>query len=84
MLYYPWYDERADLLGGYLNYEEHYRHVCSLVLTNERKYSQTDVDNVEINEDGPSEHLWDQIAPSTEDTRLQSLADGSESLTEIS
>ena len=24
-LYYPWYNEDADLLGGYSTYEEHYR-----------------------------------------------------------
>ena len=29
MLYYPWYNEQADLLGGYLTYEEHYQHVHS-------------------------------------------------------
>ena len=23
MLYYPWYDEQADLLGGYSTHEEH-------------------------------------------------------------
>ena len=25
MLYYPWFDEQADLLGQYATYEEHYR-----------------------------------------------------------
>ena len=25
MLYYPWYNERTDLLGSYSTYEEHYR-----------------------------------------------------------
>ena len=84
MLYYPWYDEQADLLGGYSTYEEHYRHVHSTVHTNENKYSQTDVDNVDIDENGPPEHLWSQIAPSTEDNRSRSLAEGSESLTEVS
>ena len=32
MLYYPWYDEHADLLGGYETYEEHYTHVRDTVL----------------------------------------------------
>ncbi len=27
MLYYPWFDEQADLLGGYETYEQHYNHV---------------------------------------------------------
>ena len=30
MLYYPWFDEQADLLGGYPTYEAHYRHVCDI------------------------------------------------------
>ena len=84
MLYYPWYDEHADLLGGYESYEEHYMHVKSIVLTNERKYSQTDIEDVDIDENGPPEHLWSQIAPSTEESRSRSLAEGSESLTEVS
>ena len=46
--------------------------------------SQTDVDNVDIDEDGPPEHLWSQIAPTTEQARAQSLAEGSELLTDVS
>ena len=84
MLYFPWYNEQTDLLGGYLTYEQHYNHVKSLVIANENKYSQTDVDNVDIDEDGPPEHLWSQIAPSTEQARAQSLAEGSELLTDLS
>ena len=34
MLYYPWFDEQVDLLSGYATYEEHYRHVKSIVQTN--------------------------------------------------
>ena len=56
MLYYPWYDEQADLLGGYSTYEEHYRRVHSTVLANESKYSQADVDDVDIDENGLPEH----------------------------
>ena len=84
MLYFPWYNEQTDLLSGYSTYEEHYNHVKSIVLANENKYSQTDVDSVDIEEDGPPEHLWSQIAPTTEESRVQSLAEGSELLTEIS
>ena len=84
MLYYPWYNEQADLLGGYSTYEEHYRHVHSTVVANESKYSQADIDDVDIDKDGPPEHLWSYIAPSTEESRSQSLAEGSESLTEVS
>ena len=84
MLYYPWFDEQSDLLGGYPSYEAHYRHVCDTVLTNESKYTKEDVDEVDVDENGPPEHLWNSIAPSTEEHRLHSLAEGSEQLTELS
>ena len=68
MLYYPWYNEQADLLGGYSTYEEHYRHVHSIMVATKSKYSQTDGDvDIDIDEDGPPEHLWNYIAPSTEE-----------------
>ena len=35
MLYYPWYNEQTDLLGGYSSYAEHYRHVSTDVYANE-------------------------------------------------
>ena len=84
MLYYPWYNEQTDLLGSYSTYEDHYRRVHSTVVANESKYSQADIDDVDIDEDGPPEHLWSYIAPSTEQSRSQSLAEGSELLTEVS
>ena len=59
------------MLGGCSTYEEHYRHVHSTVVANESKHSQADadVDDVDIDEDGPPEHLWSYIAPSTEESR---------------
>ena len=84
MLYFPWYNEQVDLLGIYSTYEEHYRHVRSVVVGNEQKYSQVDIDDLDIDEDGPPEHLRSYIAPSTEEARSQSVAEGSESLTEVS
>ena len=48
---------------------------------NEKKYSQNSVDDIDIDEDGPPEHLWSQIAPSTEDNRTRSVIEGSETLT---
>ena len=83
MLYYPWYDEQTDLLGGYSTNEGHYRRVHSTVLVNESKYSQADVEDVDIDEDGPHEHLRSYIVPSTEESRSQSLVEGSEPLTEV-
>ena len=83
-LYYPWFDEQADLLGQYATYEEHYRHVKTIVQTNESKYTKADIDDIEVDEDGPPEHLWNGIAPSTEESRMQSMVEGSEQLTEVS
>ena len=54
------------------------------MVANENKYSQANFDNVNIDEDGPPEHLWSYIALSTEESRSQSLAEVSESLTEVS
>ena len=72
MLYFPWYSESTDLLGGYSTYEEHYNHVKHIV------------DSLEIDENNFLEHVWNQIAPNTESSRAQSLAEGIEPLTEIS
>ena len=84
MLYYPWFDEQAHLLGQYATYEEHYRHVKTIVQTNENKYTKADIDDIQVDVDGPPEHLWNSIAPSTEESRMQSMAEGSEQLTEVS
>ena len=84
MLYYPWFDEQTDLLGGYPTYEAHYRHVCDTVYTNEAKYTKEDIASIDVDENGPPEHMWDNIAPSTEENRLHCIAEGSEQLTEVS
>ena len=84
MLYYPWFDEQADLLGGFSTYEKHYRHVKTTVMTNESKYTKADIEDIKVDENGPPEHLWNTIAPSTEESRMQSIAEGSEQLTEVS
>ena len=52
--------------------------------TNESKYTKENVEDIENDEDGPPEHLWDNIAPSTEESRLHSIAESSEQLTEVS
>ena len=83
MLYYPWYDEDTDLLGGYASYEEHYRHVHATIVANETRYSQTDVEDMEVDEDGPPEHVWADIAPNTEEGRSRAREEGEEPLTEV-
>ena len=60
-----------------------WRDVYSTILTSEREYSEADID-VGIDEDGPPEHLWSYIASYTEESRSQSLAEGTESWTEVS
>lgn len=81
MPHYPWFDEQADLLGGYPSYEAHYRHVCHTVLTNESKYAKTAVDEINFDKDGSPKHLWNSIVPSTE---KHSIAESSEQLREAS
>ena len=48
MLYYPWYDEHSDLLGGYETYEQHYTHVKSVVLANESNHTHTSIEYIEV------------------------------------
>ena len=84
MLYFPWYSEEADLLSGCSSYEEHYRRVHTIVSANEKKYTQSDIEDIEIDENGPPQHVWDQVAPGTQASRAQHEAEGSETLTELS
>ena len=58
--------------------------MSDIVHTNESKYTKADIEDLEIDEDGSPEHLWDNIAPSTEESNLHSTAEGSEQLTEVS
>ena len=62
MLYFPWYNEETDLLGGYSTYEEHYHQVCSIVVSNEKKYNKCGIDGTQLDENSPPEHAWNQIA----------------------
>ena len=69
--------------SDYETYEEHYRHVKTILQTNEAKYTKADMEDAEVDENGPPEHLWNSIAPTTEESRLQSVAEVSEQLTEV-
>ena len=84
MLYFLWFDETTDLLGGYETSEEHYFHVQSVVLANERKYTQQHVDEIQLSNSGPPQHAWDQLAPDTEANQALNRAEGTQSLTEVS
>jgi hypothetical protein len=83
MLYYPWRDEENDILGNFASFEEHYDHVITTILTNENKYTVNNVDDLDIDEDGPPEHVWDSVAPNTESERGQQLQQGHQLLTDV-
>ena len=83
MLYYHWYVEETDLLGSYSTYEEHYNNVHSTVYANKCKYTCDIVEDLQIDPDNRPEHIWDEIAPSTEESRSRFLEEGSEVLTEV-
>ena len=55
MLYYPWYDEQREVLGGYDNYDQHYQHVQAIVPTNEQQYCHDGVHIVDSIQDEPVE-----------------------------
>ena len=44
-------------------------------------YAKADIEDVDVDQDGPPES---NIAPSTEESRAQSMAEGVEQLTEVS
>ena len=84
MLYYPWYDEESDLLGGCASYAEHYELVRDVVVENESKYTNDDIENMNVDEESRPEHAWCQIAPSTEASNAHAAEQGVETLTELS
>ena len=55
-----------------------------LLCPNEKKYDKSDIDGIQLDENGPPEHAWNQITPGSEASRAQSLAEGSETLTALS
>ena len=88
MLYYlPWGDETSDLLGGYPDYYSHYQSCEDILLENEKKYT-TDIDYLmeylqQLNKSGPSQHMWETIAPTFEENRLREQEEGFERLTNL-
>ena len=84
MLYFPWYNEETDLLSGCSSYEEHYCRVHAIVSANEKRYTLSDIEDVELDENGPPQHVWDHTAPGTKANRANHEAERSELLTELS
>jgi hypothetical protein len=83
MLYYPWYNEDTDLLGGYESYEQHYNNVLRDIIANESKYSKADVDDINIDDANHPQHVWDDLAPGTEHSRLRDSEEGTEDITSV-
>ena len=57
MLYLPWRNEEADLLGGHASYQAHYQTAHSLVFQNEQRYNQVVHDPHELLESGSPQHV---------------------------
>ena len=80
ILYFPWYDEDEDLLGGCETYEEHYSHVHSVVTANERKYSLTDVESLDYDDEQDPQHALDELAPNNEESQMHYRQEGTKDL----
>ena len=81
MLYLQWRDESADLLGD-LDFRSHYEDKHTVILANERKYSQnaTLINEAmdDLTEHGPPQHAWDQVAPGAAEQQACDEAEGVE------
>lgn len=84
MLYFPWYNEQSDRLGGYSTYQEHFHHVQRIVLHNEAKYTKTDLEQIDFDELENPEHGWNLLAPSTESSMVHLLLEHTATLTNVS
>ena len=71
------------MLGWHSSYQTHYQTVNSAVFENEQRYNQVVHDPHELLESGLPQHLWPDIAPSTEESRLQATMEGTELLTDM-
>lgn len=82
MLCLPWRDESTDLLSGYMDFRSRYEDMSEEILTNEKKYSQNaalvgEAMNT-LQEHGPPQHAWDQLAPGTVEQEARDRAEGVE------
>ena len=87
MLYLPWRNENADLLGGYPDFRSHYEDKCEDVLANEQKFSHnaTLINEAmdDLSEHGPPQHAWDQVAPGASEQQANHQAEGIEEMQNI-
>ena len=65
----------SDLLGGYMDFRDHYEDKLDDVLENERKYTRNaaEIDKVidDLTGHGPPQHAWDQVAPGAAEQQAQ-------------
>ena len=82
MPYLPWRNEDSDILGGYMTYKARYDDLSDDVMINEHRYSRNAsvIDDAvgHLNEHGPPQHAWDQLAPGTEEQEVHDRAQGVE------
>ena len=87
MLYLPWRNEDIDILGGYMTFKARYDDLSDDVLGNEQRYSQntTIIDDAysQLQQQGPPQHAWDQLAPGAEDQQARDHMQGVEDLTSM-
>ena len=80
ILYFPWRNEDDDIIGGHQTYFAHYNQVKEIVHQNEAKYT-SNVEAIDralqdIDDDGPPEHVWDQLAPGAQQQAADQQAEG--------
>jgi DNA replication protein DnaC len=87
MLYLPWRNENADLLGGYPDFRSDYEQKCDDIVVNELKFSHNATLINEAMDDltkrGPPQHAWDQVAPGASEQQARDQAEGIEEVQNI-
>ena len=79
MLYYPWRNERKDLLGSSLSYEERYKQVEHIINKNKKNYEHHSnvldaaVDDIHVQHQNNEENSQ-PVAPNTQHINDQDLA----------
>ena len=82
MLFLPWRDEVRDLLKNYQSFSAHYNDVMNQLKEQESKFTAnlalTYNAMAIMDQHGPPEHAWDNIAPENEHNELMDRAEGTE------
>ncbi len=82
MLYYPWRNEDVDLLAGHNTFEERYGVVAQVVEAARERYTcnAEAVDQAihDLDQLGPPEHMWDQVAPGVQLQQEEQIREGEE------